>query len=113
MDDKALLRIDSILRHIDLILSDTKDINFDELIENNLLVRATCFSISQIGKQMVALQNKIGDKYPNLPWLDARKMRNIIVHDYDHTDNEVVYLTIKNDLPLLKKQFEIIRKDFE
>ena len=62
MDDKALIRIDSLLRHIDMVLSDMKDVSLDGFESNDLLFRATCFSIAQIGEQMTRLQEKIGEK---------------------------------------------------
>ena len=113
MDDKVLLRIDSLLGHIELILKDTKDIDILNLDEDSLLYRATCFSISQIGEKMVQLEKKIGDKYPDLPWMYSRTMRNFIVHDYDNVDKKMVSSTVTIDLPLLKESFLEIRKDYE
>lgn len=113
MDDKALIRIKSLLKQINLVLSDTKDIDLTEYTIKSQLVRATCFSISQIGEQMIRLQEKIGDKYPDVPWLGARSMRNMIVHDYDKVDLQQVSKTIKNDLPQLEEVFLKIEKDYE
>ena len=67
MDDKVLMRVDSILRHIDLVLRDTNGVDISNLGEFDVLFRATCFSISQIGEQMVQLEKKIGNKYPQIP----------------------------------------------
>ena len=59
--------------------------------------------------RMNKLEELLGDKYPNIPWKQARKMRNIIIHDYDHVDFEKVYYTSTKDLPLLKQElFEFI-----
>lgn len=49
MDEKILMRIYSILEHINQILEDTKSVSLEELCKSNLLLRATCFSIAQIG----------------------------------------------------------------
>ena len=113
MDDKTLLRIDSLLKHIDIVLNDTKDLTIDELRQHDLLLRATCFSIAQIGETMNQLYNTLGDKYFNLPWIGARRMRNVIVHDYGNADVEQVYSTIHNDLPSLKVSFITIKNDIE
>ena len=113
MDDKVLLRIDSLLKHIDLVLNDTNGVDVSKLEEGNILFRATCFSISQIGEQMVQLEKKIGDKYPHVPWIYARNMRNFIVHDYDSVDPEQVASTINIDLPTLKESFLQIKKDYK
>ena len=111
MDEKILMKIYSILEHINQVLEDTKDVSLEELRESNLLLRATCFSIAQIGEMMNQLEKALAEKYWNLPWMPARKMRNIIVHDYGGTDVEQVYSTIRNDLPGLKTNFLAIAND--
>ena len=113
MDEITVLRIDTLLKRINEVLDDTKDVSFEELSNSSLLLRATCFSIIQIGELMNKLKENLGDQYKDLPWLDARSMRNVIVHDYDKVDVEIVYRTIKNNFPLLKTAFEQIREDLK
>ena len=112
MDKVLLFRIDSLLEHIDLVLNDTKGLSVDEIKESNLLLRATCFSIAQIGEMMNQLEKSLAKEFPDLPWTDARRMRNIIVHDYGRADVEQIYSTISNDLPVLKKAFLAIKDDY-
>ena len=78
MDEKTILRIDSLLKHVDQVLADTNGITVDDLKKSNILIRATCFSIAQIGEMMNQLEKTLSEKYYNLPWLPARRMRNII-----------------------------------
>ena len=111
MDDKLTLRIDSLLSHIDKVLNDTNGLTIEEFEKNDLLVRATCFSVAQIGENMNKLEESLSQRYPDLPWTSARSMRNVIVHDYDGTDVEEVLSTIRNDLPLLKTAFLSIKRD--
>ena len=73
MDDRTLLRIDALLKHIDQIFDDTENIGFDELKNSNLLLRAVCFSMAQIGEMMSQLQENLGKKYWRLPWYPAKK----------------------------------------
>ena len=111
MDRKVLLRIDSLLTHIDEVLEDTKDVSLDKFKSSRLLLKATCFSISQIGEQMIKLEESLKNKYPNLPWKNARGMRNFIVHDYDRIDSEQIYSTVRNDLPSLRDYFFLIKNE--
>ena len=111
MDDKTLLRVDSLLKHIDKVLNDVDGLTIKELQSHDLLLRATCFSVAQIGEMMNQLEEVLSDRYWNLPWVPARRMRNVIVHDYSGTDVEQVYSTIRNDLPDLKKAFLVVRND--
>ena len=112
MDKKLLIyRIDLLLEHIDLVFNDTKGLSVSDIENSNLLLRATCFSIAQIGEMMNQLEKELSPKYDHLPWVDARKMRNIIVHDYVGTDVEQIYSIIQYDLPSLKVAFLAIRND--
>ena len=46
------------------------------------------------------------EKYNEIPWLAIYDMRNIISHEYSHIDEDVVFSTIKEDLPSLKSVIE-------
>ena len=111
MDDITLYRINSLLEHVDLVLNDTNGKSIEDFKENSILLRATCFSIAQIGEMLNQLEKALSLKYQNLPWTDSRRMRNIIIHDYGKTDIEQVYSTIRNDLPNLKVAFITIKND--
>ena len=113
MDEITLFRIDSLLKQIDMVLEDTKDVSLEELSDTSVLLRATCFSLMQIGEEMNKLKEKLGEKYANLPWQDARSMRNVIVHDYQSINVKLVYSTIKNNLPNLKNVFEQIKNELK
>lgn len=112
MDKKLIIsRIDSLLEHINLVLSDLNGLTIKDIEKSSLLLRATCFSVAQIGEMMNQLEKELSQKYDQLPWASARKMRNIIVHDYAGTDIEQVYSTVQNDLPSLKNAFINIKND--
>lgn len=111
MDEKILLRINSLLGHIDDVLRDTSSLSLADFKKSDLLLRATCFSITQIGEQRTKLETYLGSRYPHLPWKAARNMRNIIVHDYGRADADQIFQTIKNDLPVLKTSFLSIKDD--
>lgn len=113
MDKKIPLRINTLLELIDEVLNDTKEIELKDLEETSILLRATCFSITQIGEQMNKLERLLADQYPDLPWRSAKRARNFLVHEYERIDVEIVYTIIKEDLPALKQSLQKIKKDFE
>lgn len=100
-----------LLRQIQTIQNDLANKTLEDFEKYDLLVRATAFSLMQIGEQMNKLENSYKELYPELPWKDARDMRNIIVHVYSKVDAAQVYLTATKDLNILKKYFEKIRND--
>lgn len=113
MDKLILDRIDSLLDHIDLVFHDTDGLSIEQIEQNSILLRATCFSVSQIGEMMIQLEKKLSSLYPELPWARARGMRNIIVHDYGGIDIKMVYSAIHKDLPGLKIDFIKIKSELQ
>ena len=105
MDELNKDRIETILKFITNVEKDLDGVSLEEYQQSDLLVRATCFSLVQIGEQMNRLETKIGKEYPDIPWSEAVKLRNLIVHVYSHVKSEIIYNVIKNDLPELKKSF--------
>ena len=53
----------------------------------------------------------LGDTYKDLPWQQARNMRNLIVYEYHKVDYVLVYQTVLEDLPIVKESFQSIRAD--
>lgn len=58
--------------------------------------------IGELLKQADKLDTSFLHKYPQVKWNEIMKMREIISHHYDLLDYEVVYLTCKNHLSVLK-----------
>ena len=44
------------------------------------------------------------EQHSELPWAQMRAMRNIAIHEYFFVDLEIVWTTVKNDLPRLKQR---------
>ena len=109
--ENVIVRINFLLKQIDLIQSDLKNKSYEDFEKSDLLVRATAFSLMQIGEQMNKLETIFGSRYPELPWADARRMRNLIVHVYVKVDTAQVYSTACTDLDVLKNYFLKIKKD--
>lgn len=111
MDKVEVQRINLLIKHIDLIQNDIKDKTLDDFKESDLLVRATCFSLVQIGEQMNRLEEKYRQNHPDIPWSSARQMRNIIVHVYNKVDAEQVWSTATQDLDELKNKFKALKAE--
>lgn len=103
------LRVESILKHIDSISDDLKEKSLEEFQKSDLYVRATCFSLMQIGEQLTHLHKIIGNDYPNIPWSEAIKLRTLIVHIYNKVNASRIYDIAKNDLEPLKTEISKIK----
>lgn len=48
------------------------------------------------------------DQHPELPWAQMRAMRNVVIHEYFGVDLKIVWTTVKEDLPRLKRQIDAL-----
>ena len=98
--------VEKILRYVGKILDYTKDVKYDNFINNSILVEACVFNLSQIGE----LANKIDDEFEQnnstIPWRVLYGLRNKIVHDYEGVNLILIWDIIKDDLPGLNIQLK-------
>lgn len=106
-------RLEEILESITLIEEWSANIlsGHDFMISsNNVMAFNACVMRMQvIGEQVGRLLKEKSQplaKYDNIPWLAIYDMRNFISHEYANIDEDVVFSTIKDDLPKLKKVVE-------
>jgi uncharacterized protein with HEPN domain len=79
--------------------------------------RKTTFAIVRalevIGESSNRVPDELKEKYSYLPWHEIRGLRNKIVHNYDDIDYTIVWNIVKNDIPLLISQIELIIDEIE
>ena len=65
-----------------------------------------------IGEAVRHVSKDLRNNYPEIPWQDIAGMRDKLIHDYFGVDIEKVWLTVQDDLFVLKEQVLGILKDF-
>lgn len=99
-------RIKSDLEFID---NHMRNVDLEELNTNEILLDSMMFRMIQISENAKKLSDEYKQERTWIPWKALYGMRNRIVHDYGNVDLNVVYETLKNDIPdLLVK---MIKKD--
>ncbi len=98
--------IDHILKSIKNILEYTKDLNNKEFTYNTLVQDAVIRNFEIIGEA----SKKVSEEFKRLnyvvPWKEMAGMRDKLIHDYIGVDTDVIWQTIKQDLPGLKNALE-------
>jgi uncharacterized protein with HEPN domain len=51
-----------------------------------------------IGEAANSLMPDIEEIYPEIPWIDVRGMRNVVIHEYFKVNLVIIWQTIKDDL---------------
>ena len=82
--------------------------SFDEFVKNYQAHYAVVRCLEIIGEACKQIPQTIRNKYPEIPWLRIIGTRNVIVHEYGTVDLEIIWGTVKNDLPLFKNQIQQI-----
>ena len=62
--------------------------------------------IIQIGELVSRLSDEFLEQYRQIPWHAIKAMRNLHAHDYDRVDLDIVWNTLQEDIPDLKRQLE-------
>ncbi|MBN2658538.1 MAG: DUF86 domain-containing protein [Spirochaetales bacterium] len=61
-----------------------------------------------IGEAVKRLPDSFRNKYPDIPWKAMAGMRDRLIHGYDVVDNEIVWNTLSQTIPLLLDKFSEI-----
>jgi uncharacterized protein with HEPN domain len=87
------------------------NLSFDEFVKNYQVNYAVVRCLEIIGEACKQIPQTVRNKYPEIPWRRIIGTRNVIVHEYAAVDLEIIWGTVKNDLPVLKKQIQQIITD--
>jgi len=94
-------RIADITEAIEAVLEYTAAMSFEQFVSDRKTIDAVIRNFIIIGEAASHLPEDFIAMHPDLPWREMRDMRNIAVHEYFAVDNEIVWETLKKNLPPL------------
>jgi len=109
-DDTVYLR--HILDAINTVEGYLSGVSERKFRDTNLLQDGAIRQIEIIGEAIRHVSKDLRNSYSEIPWQDIAGMRDKLIHDYFGVDIEKVWLTAKEDLPVLKEQILGIMNDF-
>ena len=105
-----LAYIDHILDCIRKINEFSRDLFLKEFKKNELVQDAIIRNIEIIGEASKRISSETKQTYYKIPWKEISGMRDKLIHDYLGVDVDVVWKTIKEDIPSLQKLITEIDK---
>jgi uncharacterized protein with HEPN domain len=105
------LYIDHILDSLEKIESYTKDLTKKEFSKNDLVQDAVIRNFEIIGEASKKVSKDLKQTYHKISWKEISGMRDKLIHDYMGVDVDVIWTTIKKDLPVLKNQMLEIKSN--
>ena len=100
------------LRHIldetEFLLSETRKISYEDFISNELLKRGCTRSLEIIGEAVKNLPDDFKKRYQDVQWKKIAGMRDKLIHYYFGVSWDIVWATIQDKIPELKKKIESI-----
>jgi len=97
--------IENILDSIKKIEEFTKEVTKENFVENQMMQSATILQLALIGEEANKISNDTKFKI-NLAWREIVGFRNMAFHDYINLEINIVWDTIQEDLPILKKELQ-------
>ena len=83
-----------------------KDRSREELDQDRLLVLGLVKSLEIIGEAAAKVQSETRAMDESIPWVDIIGMRNRLIHGYFDVDLDLVWDTVRHDLPPLASQLQ-------
>lgn len=102
-----------IMKCIESVEQFTKGVSKKDFWNNDEKQSAIFRKLEIIGEAANHTSTLFRKKYPEILWRDVCGLRNRLIHEYFGINAERVWNIIKDDLPVLKKQIEIILKDLK
>ena len=101
-------RVRDILAAVRAIARYTEGMTFEEFAADARTVDAVVRNLMTIGESTRWIPEPIKDAHHGVPWRTLRGVRNVVVHEYFGVDSEILWETVRTDLPPLAPKLEAI-----
>ena len=107
MKDKKVF-LQHMLDEINFIFNETKSLDFENFVNNEIMTRACSRSLEIIGEAVKNLPDDFKKNNKDIEWKKLSGLRDKVIHCYFSVDWDIVWDVITNHIPKLKKQIENI-----
>jgi uncharacterized protein with HEPN domain len=85
----------------------------EDLKGDRVLQLALVRLVEVIGEAASKVPAELRERYPDVPWREAVAMRNLLIHGYDIIEHQILWETIRSNLPPLVDHLQEILTEAE
>ncbi len=78
-------------------------LSYEEFTENIEKVYAVAKAFENIGEAVKNLPKELTSNYPQIPWSEIAKMRDVLTHHYFGLDDKILWDTLEDDFEKFEK----------
>lgn len=98
--------LNDILSALQRVEQYTDGLSFEQFRSDSKTVDAVVRNLEVIGEAARQMPKDTVAEHPGIPWAKMVGLRNKVLHEYFGVDIEILWQTIREDLPSLKAQVE-------
>lgn len=106
-----LQRIEHMIETVDSLLQFSANLPMAEYAASLEKQYAVKFAFVMLGEDAARISDEIQSKYPDIPWRKIKGLRNIVAHAYNKTDDEIIWITVTNDIEPLRQSLLQIKSE--
>lgn len=105
--------IEDIIRAIDKAADFVGNMSYEEFTRDDKTIFAVVRALEIVGEAVKNIPSDVRKNYTEIPWKDISGMRDKVIHEYFGVKLNIVWRTVKEEIPTLKPLFEKILKELE
>ena len=90
------------------IVQSTQNLALDELRLDSTKLKAVLYDLIVIGEATKRLSPEFRDRHSEMPWKKMAGLRDVVVHQYDGIDFDLLWEAIKMVLPEVLKKLSLL-----
>lgn len=90
--------LEDMLQAIDRALAYTSGLSSADFQQDQMRVDAVVRNLEILGEAARRVPDDWRSRYPDVPWQEMSRLRNVLAHDYQSVDLDVIWDIIKSNL---------------